>query len=95
MNNDNHDPLNKEIDFSNARYGSVIPPDPNKTRITIRLDSAVISWFKTQVANNSGSYQSLINEALKSYIRQQEDGEKLEKLLRRVLREEINGITTH
>ena len=34
------------IDFSDSKRGPVIPPDPNKTRITIRLDTDVIDHFK-------------------------------------------------
>ncbi len=82
--------LDQEIDFSHARHGAVIPDDPTKTRITIRLDATVIAWFKAQVADNGGSYQSLINEALKAYIGRRDNREELEETLRRVLREELD-----
>jgi uncharacterized protein (DUF4415 family) len=59
-----------------------------KTRITIRLDDDVLAWFKDQVDQaGGGSYQSLINAALREHIRGTE--EPLEKTLRRVLREEL------
>ena len=35
-----------------------------KKRITIRLDEDVLDWFK----GKDGSYQSLINSALRNYI---------------------------
>ena len=59
-----------------------------KTRITIRLDEDVIEWFRQQVhAAGGGNYQTLINVALRDYIAHRT--EPLEKVLRRVLREEL------
>jgi uncharacterized protein (DUF4415 family) len=41
-----------------------------KTRITIRLDEDVVAWFKEQVHRaGGGSYQSLINAALRDHVR--------------------------
>jgi hypothetical protein len=61
-----------------------------KTRITIRLDSEIIDWFRSQVeAKGSGNYQTMINNALRDYIHQ--GGEPLESVLRRVIREELKG----
>ena len=63
-------------------------PAPGKTRITIRLDDDVISWFKAQVhAAGGGNCQTAINNALKEHIGRQV--EPLEATLRRVLREEL------
>ncbi|MDD5395078.1 MAG: BrnA antitoxin family protein [Thiothrix sp.] len=59
-----------------------------KEKITIRLDPDVVDWFRKQV-EGGGNYQSLINEALKAHIKQQ--GEPLETILRRVIREEIKA----
>ncbi|MGN0921040.1 MAG: BrnA antitoxin family protein [Cellvibrio sp.] len=64
-----------------------------KTRITIRLDDVVIDWFRTRAAKvNPGNYQTLINNALRDYIRQQQ--EPLEQMLRRILREELSRAAT-
>jgi uncharacterized protein (DUF4415 family) len=83
--------MKKEYDFSNARRGSVVTPSPGKTRITIRLDDDVIAWFKETVDKaGGGNYQTLINDALREYINQQK--EPLEKVIRRVLREELKRI---
>ncbi len=38
---------------------------PIKKPVTIRLDSDVIEWFKTQ----NGKYQSNINQALRKYMK--------------------------
>jgi hypothetical protein len=80
--------MKKEYDFSNAKRGAVIPSPPGKTRITIRLDDDVLDWFREQVhASGGGSYQTLINAALRRHI--ESEREPLEETLRRVIREEI------
>jgi uncharacterized protein (DUF4415 family) len=78
--------MRDNYDFSQGKRGAVAKT--NKEKITIRLDPDVIEWFKDQV-KGGGSYQSLINDALKVHIRQQ--GEPLEDTLRRVIREEIHS----
>jgi uncharacterized protein (DUF4415 family) len=81
--------MKPEYDFSRARRGAVAPAAPGKTRITIRLDTEVIDWFKARVNEaGGGNYQSLINEALKGHIQQQ----GLERALRKVIREELRRV---
>jgi len=60
--------MRKEYDFSEAKL--VVPPlDPRKTRITIRLDTEILKWFWQRVDEaGGGNYQTMINDALKSYI---------------------------
>lgn len=83
--------MKKEYDFSKGRRGAVITPASGKTRITIRLDDDVLAWFREMVNDaGGGNYQTLINEALREYISQQK--EPLEKVIRRVLREELKRI---
>jgi len=41
--------MKDEYDFSKGKRGTVITRDPNKARITIRLDADIIDYFKTQV----------------------------------------------
>jgi uncharacterized protein (DUF4415 family) len=82
----------EEFDFSNAKQGAVIQMSPGKTRITIRLDSDILNWFRNKVHEaGGGNYQTLINEALRQYIQQQDS--TLEKTLRKVIREELQMIT--
>jgi len=82
--------MRKTYDFSKGKRGAVVPLLPGKTRITIRLDNAVIDWFRSQVeAKGGGSYQAMINSALKEHV--QRSGETLEGLLRRVIREELRN----
>jgi hypothetical protein len=83
----------KGVDFSGGRRGAVLPPLRGKTRITIRLDTDVLDWFRREVnRSGGGNYQTLINDALRRHV----DGklEKLEDTLRRVLREELSRLRT-
>ncbi len=78
-------------DFSKGKRGAVVPPDPNKTRITIRLDADIISHFKKLVDDaGGGNYQTLINNALKEYI--QAHDKSLEQTLRMVIRDELKKV---
>ena len=78
----------RSYDFSHGRRGAVLAVPPGKTRITIRIDSDLLDWFRDQVdAAGGGNYQTLMNQALRAHVEQREDG--LEEMLRRVLREEL------
>ncbi len=80
--------MEKEYDFSQGRRGAVDPLPAGKTRVTIRLDTDLLDWFRGQThAAGGGNYQTLINAALREYVQQQR--EPLEATLRRVLREEL------
>jgi len=61
----------------------------SKTRITIRIDDDVLGWFKEEAEGGGGSYQALINRALREYILARE--QSLEEILRRVIREEFSA----
>jgi len=75
-------------DFSKRKPAAVVEPDPNKVRITIRLDADLIDHFKNQVNEAGGrSYQTLINNALREHI--EGDKEDLVNRLRKVIREEL------
>lgn len=80
--------MKKEYDLGRGKRGAVLRTPPGKTRITIRIDDDVLAWFRTQVHKaGGGSYQTLMNDALRHFIESQERG--LEDTLRRVLREEL------
>lgn len=74
--------------FSKGKRGPVVPPDPNKTRITIRLDTDILEHFKGLVNKaGGGNYQTLINNVLRDHI--EATDETLEKKLRKIVREEL------
>lgn len=80
--------MKKEYAFSPGKRGAVLRTPPGKTRITIRIDDNILEWFRDQVHKaGGGSYQTLINNALRSFIDSQD--RSLEDALRRVLREEL------
>jgi uncharacterized protein (DUF4415 family) len=82
--------MKKSYDFREAKRGAVLATPPGKSRITIRLDDAVLEWFRDQVDQaGGGNYQTLINQALREHIARRR--EPLETTLRRVIREEIRG----
>jgi uncharacterized protein (DUF4415 family) len=81
----------KEYYFEQAEQGAVVQPAPGKTRITIRIDTDVLNWFRERVhETDGGSYQTLINAALREYIWYRED--MLESILRKVIREELQTV---
>jgi uncharacterized protein (DUF4415 family) len=83
--------MKKRYDFSKGKRGPVVPPGPGKTRITIRLDTDILIWFRDQVNRaGGGNYQSFINEALRGHI--QREQASLEDTLRRVIREELRKV---
>ena len=76
------------VDFSGGRRGAVLQLAKGKTRITIRLDTDLLDWFREEVGRaGGGNYQTLINEALRQHVEGKR--ENLEDTLRRVLREEL------
>src|SRR5713226_4724895 len=59
----------RDIDFSRAKRGAVVKPEPGKTKISIRLDNTVIGFFRAAVDRaGGGNYQTLINDALLEHI---------------------------
>lgn len=82
--------MKDEYDFSHGKRGPILSTPAGKTRITIRLDTDVLEWFRVTVDRaGGGNYQTLINQALREYIEKQK--EPLEATLRRVVREELRA----
>ena len=83
--------MKREYSFAGGKRGAVLRTVAGKTRITIRLDDDLLRWFRKQVHGaGGGSYQGLINAALREYVDSKH--EPLEATLRRVLREELRAI---
>lgn len=81
--------MKQHYDFSKGKRGAVLPIEPGKTRITIRIDNDVLDYFRNKVEMaGGGNYQTLMNEALREHIR----GAHLEKVLRQTVREELRGL---
>ena len=83
--------MKKEYNFSKGKRGAVVPAPKGKTRITIRIDDDILEWFRGEVDTaGGGSYQTLINNALREYLTSQQ--EPIEVILRRVVREELHSV---
>jgi uncharacterized protein (DUF4415 family) len=82
--------MRNDYDFSLYKRGPVAPTPSGKTRITIRLDTEIVRWFRDRVnEQGGGNYQTMINEALRAHIQHQDKA--LEETLRRVIREELQA----
>ena len=78
----------RDIDFSKAKRGPVIPLEPGKTKISIRLDNTVIEYFRRHVEEaGGGNYQTLINDSLIAFIGQR----SVLDAVRQVVREELRA----
>ncbi len=80
--------MRNEYDFSKGKRGAVIP-SKGKTRITIYLDDEILASFRERAEAAGLGYQTLINEALKTYLKNPTEQPLTESDLRRVLREEL------
>ena len=81
--------MRKEYDFSKGRRGAVVPT-PGKTRITIYLDDAILQRFKARAEKSGTGYQTLINEALGTYVGIKEEPITPD-LIRKIVREELES----
>jgi len=81
--------MKKNYDFSKGKRGAVIP-QVGKTHITIYLDDAIVKRFKAESQKTGKGYQTLINDALNSYLGL---NEKLltAEMVRKIVREELSA----
>jgi uncharacterized protein (DUF4415 family) len=79
--------MKKVYDFSKGKRGAVSPPI-GKTRITIYMDDEILKRFRAQSERSGKGYQTLINEALNSYLGLTEQP-ITQELVRKIVREEL------
>jgi uncharacterized protein (DUF4415 family) len=85
--------MKKEYDFTKAKRGRGVPTK-GKTRITMYLDTDIIDDFRTRAENAGYGYQTMINAALREYLTK--SGKPLdEKIIRQVIREELDQAANH
>lgn len=85
--------MKKNYDLSKGRRGPVIPLPPEKVRITIRLDREIADHFRERVRKaRRGNYQTLINDALREYLRRPGLARQVGAEVRSALREELEKI---
>ncbi|WP_374688016.1 BrnA antitoxin family protein [Promineifilum sp.] len=76
-------PAVTQADLDRATYRVGLRPAPRKQRVTIMLDTGLIEYFKARAGERG--YQTLINEALRRIVEQDD----LDARLRRIVREEL------
>ena len=79
--------MRAEYDFSKGKRGAVLP-QKGKTRISIFIDNTVLDGFRARAAQAGTGYQTMMNEALRTYL-SQADQPVTEKALRQILRQEM------
>lgn len=86
--------MRKEYDFSRAKRATTVPhlaklqaEVAGKTRITMRVDNTVLAAFKARAEASGGSYQTMMNEALRQYAL----GLSLVEVVRETIREEMHA----
>ena len=79
--------MKKVYYFCKGKRGAVIPTT-GETRITIYMDDTIVSQFKAQSERTGKGWQTLINEALKSYLGLVEQP-ITQDLVRKIVREEL------
>jgi len=79
--------MKREYNFSKGKRGAVIP-QVGKTRITIYLDDGVLERFRIQSQKTGKGYQTLINDALNSYLGLTAKP-VTEEMVREIVREEL------
>jgi uncharacterized protein (DUF4415 family) len=85
--------MKREYKLSKGKRGAVVPLPPEKVRITIRLDRDIVDHFCEMVRKaHRGNYQSLINDALRDYLRRPSIAQQVGAEVRSVLREELGKV---
>ena len=78
--------MKEEYDFSKGKRGAVIP-HRGKSRITIWIDTDTVNWFKDMSEREGRGYQTVMNDALRSYTRQTR--KTIQEIVRETVREEL------
>jgi hypothetical protein len=80
--------MKREYDFSRGKRRALLPTK-GKTRITIFIDDSVLAEFRTRAEKAGTGYQTMINEALRTFLSARAEEPVTESVLRQVIREEL------
>ena len=91
----NSDPLFEsyaDLDFTEAKSVAEVPAlaqlqaeRGGQSRITLRVDSAILTAFKTRAEMTGCNVQMLMNEALRQFV----EGQTLAEVVRETIRREL------
>ena len=85
--------MKDHYDFSKGKRGALLPT-PGKERITIRIDTDILEYFREAVdRDGGGNYQTAINAVLREYLDGKRTAPQIEDIVRRVIREELRKAT--
>jgi BrnA antitoxin of type II toxin-antitoxin system len=84
--------MRNEYDFTGAKRGA-LAESKGKSRITIFLDNAILDEFRIRAERAGTGYQTLVNEALKSFLAVRQGDLVNEATLRRIIREELPKVS--
>jgi uncharacterized protein (DUF4415 family) len=73
-------------DVDREEFASAVRERLGKQRVSIMLDGEVVAFFRAKAGDRG--YQTLINQTLHDAM----EGERLEAMLRRVIREELHPV---
>ena len=79
--------MRSDYDFSKGARGAIVK-QTGKTRISIFIDNSILEEFKTRAERAGSGYQTMMNEALRTYL-QNEEKPLTASALRQVLRQEM------
>jgi uncharacterized protein (DUF4415 family) len=82
--------MKKEYSFKRGKRGSVIS-QKGKKRVTMYLDTDILDEFRSRADKAGYGYQTMINEALRKYLKKTEKPID-ETLIRQVIREELEKV---
>src|ERR1019366_5064398 len=84
-------PMKNHYDFSHGKRGAVLPTT-GKERITIRIDSDIVDYFRGEMERaGGGNYQTAMNSVLREFVDGKKSTPQLEDIVRRVIREELRA----
>ncbi len=83
--------MRAEYDFSKGKRGALVPTK-GKSRITIYIDDAVLNEFRARAERLGAGYQTMMNEALKAFLKKNEKPVTA-AVLRQIIREEIPEVS--
>ena len=81
--------MKNEYDFSKGKRAAVMHQS-GKTRITIYLDDTILQRFKAESERTGKGYQTLVNDALKSFIGLTEKPLTAD-MVRKIVRDELSS----
>ena len=79
--------MRSEYDFSKGARGAIVK-QTGKTRISIFIDNSILEEFKSRAERAGSGYQTMMNEALRTYL-QNDEKPLTASALRQVLRQEM------